>query len=314
VLIASATATTAASAVEALSAAGIAVRAFVRNAEDPRVAKFAALPNVTLFPGDLTNSEHVAAALSGVTRALLVSGAFSHDQFETETLFIEAAARAGLEITVRVSTASLLIKPGTKGAYGRAHHGIQSFIEAGKYKVVDLNPDWFFSNWFSSAGEAKATGKLSLPVAGTGAKTTMIDPRDVGLAAAAILQQPVDGLAPFLAARRLEVKGTSKVNFADVAAALSEAVGYEITLNQIPGEAFVKTLQGFGVPRMFATSFLETYEQIGGVVPAGYEVYGPALFEGADKPAAPELLAIGWKARTLKEWANDPATKAAFAK
>ena len=101
------------------------------------------------------------------------------------------------------------------------------------------------------------------------------------------------------------------------------------------------------------------YEQIGGVVPAGYEVYGPALFEGADKPAAPELLAIGWKvgqraractrnqtcthalahththshtlsctrtamrahshdtlsqARTLKEWANDPATKAAFAK
>ena len=142
VLIASATATTAASAVEALSAAGIAVRAFVRNAEDPRVAKFAALPNVTLFPGDLTNSEHVAAALSGVTRALLVSGAFSHDQFETETLFIEAAARAGLEITVRVSTASLLIKPGTKGAYGRAHHGIQSFIEAGKYKVVDLNPDW----------------------------------------------------------------------------------------------------------------------------------------------------------------------------
>lgn len=110
------------------------------------------------------------------------------------------------------------------------------------------------------------------------------------------------------------MKGTSKVNFADVAAALSEAVGYEITLNQIPGEAFVKTLQGFGVPRVFATSFLETYEQIGGVVPAGYEVYGPALFEGADKPAAPELLAIGWKARTLKEWANDPATKAAFAK
>ena len=50
------------------------------------------------------------------------------------------------------------------------------------------------------------TGKLSLPVAGTGAKTTMIDPRDVGLAAAAILQQPVDGLAPFLAARRLEVR------------------------------------------------------------------------------------------------------------
>ena len=177
-------------------------------------------------------------------------------------------------------------------------------------------------------------------------------------------------------------------------------MGYEITLNQIPGEAFVKTLQVHARARVsvsgrvcacstgllalrgsefpacspraswrrmphahahartrkrIRTRTYARYEQIGGVVPAGYEVYGPALFEGADKPAAPELLAIGWKvgqraractgnqtctharahthtlscantvmrahshdtltqARTLKEWANDPATKAAFAK
>ena len=141
ILIASATATTAASAVEALSAAGIAVRAFVRKADDPRALHLARQPGVELFAGDLGNPEHVAAALSGVSRAMLVSGAFSHDQFETETLFIEAAARAGLEITVRVSTASGLILPGTKGAYGRAHHGIQSFVAAGGYMVVDLNPD-----------------------------------------------------------------------------------------------------------------------------------------------------------------------------
>ena len=102
VLIASATATTAASAIEALSAAGIPVRAFVRKLDDPRAAKFAALPHVELFAGDLTDPSSVAAALSGVTRAMLVSGAFSHDQFETEVAFIEAAAKAGLEITVRV--------------------------------------------------------------------------------------------------------------------------------------------------------------------------------------------------------------------
>ena len=96
ILIASATATTAASAIETLSAAGIAVRAFVRKEDDPRAQRFAKLAGVSLFAGDLGNPEHVAAALSGVSRAMLVSGAFSHDQFETETLFIEAAARAGL--------------------------------------------------------------------------------------------------------------------------------------------------------------------------------------------------------------------------
>ena len=89
ILIASATATTAASAIETLSAAGIAVRAFVRKEDDPRAQRFAKLAGVSLFAGDLGNPEHVAAALSGVSRAMLVSGAFSHDQFETETLFID---------------------------------------------------------------------------------------------------------------------------------------------------------------------------------------------------------------------------------
>ena len=137
----------------------------------------------------------------------------------------------------------------------------------------------------------------------------------MGLAAAAILQQPAAGLAPFLAARRLEVKGASRANFADVAAELSAAVGYPIALNPIPRGAFVATLQSFGVPRVFATSFLETYEQCDGVLPPGYESYGPEhLSKGWDKPSAPELVAIGWKARSLKEWASDPATVAHFAK
>ena len=91
---------------------------------------------MTLFAGDLSNAADVAAALAGVTRAMLVSGAFSYEQFEVEALFIEAAARANLEVTVRVSTHSGLIKAGTKGAYGRTHHGLEAFIAAGKYKVV----------------------------------------------------------------------------------------------------------------------------------------------------------------------------------
>ena len=136
----------------------------------------------------------------------------------------------------------------------------------------------------------------------------------MGLAAAAILQQPAAGLAPFLAARRLEVKGASRANFADVAAELSAAVGYPIALNPIPRGAFVATLQSFGVPRVFATSFLETYEQCAGVVPPGYEVYGPELLAGWETETSPELLALGWRAKTLQEWANAPATKAAFSK
>ena len=142
ILVASATATTGSQAVAALSRAGARVRAFVRKLDDPRAKALAALPGVELVAGDFDDAKSVAAALAGVQRALLVSGAFAYEQFERETLFIEAAAAAGLEVTVRIGTASALVKPGTKGAYGRAHHGIDAFIASMGYKVVTLNPNW----------------------------------------------------------------------------------------------------------------------------------------------------------------------------
>ena len=264
-----------------------------------------------LFAGDLAVHADVDKALEGVSRAMLVSGAFSHDQFENEAYFIEAAARANLEVTVRVSTNSSLIKPGTKGAYGRAHHGLAAFIDASKYRVVDLCPDYFYSNMHGSAAEAKSSGKISLPVSGDGDKITMIDPRDVGTAAAAILLQPAAGLAPFLAKRVIEVHGPSKVNFADVAAALSKVAGYPISINTVPREPWAATLMSYGIPRVFAMSFLETVEQAAGVVPAGYEAYGKPVW---CSETSPELLAIGWKAKTLEEWAGASETKAVWAK
>ena len=156
VLVASATATCAASAVEALSAGGIAVRAFVRKLDDARAAPLAALPGVQLVAGDLGNASDVAAALAGVARAMLVTGAFSYEQFETESLFIEAAVAAGVEVVVRVSTASCLIKPGTKGAYGRAHHGLEAFAKAGGYPVVSLNPSWCVGGRGATGRRARA--------------------------------------------------------------------------------------------------------------------------------------------------------------
>ena len=212
ILVASATATTGSQAVAALSRAGARVRAFVRKLDDPRAKALAALPGVELVAGDFDDAASVARALAGTQRALLVSGAFAYEQFERETLFIEAAAAAGLEVVVRIGTASPLVKPGTKGAYGRCHHGVDAFIASMNYKVVTLNPNWYMSNWLGNAGEAKATGKISLPVAGTGPRARFIDPRDVGGAAAAILTLPSPALAPFIAKRNIEVHGPAAIN------------------------------------------------------------------------------------------------------
>ena len=293
----------------ALSAAGARVRALVRKLDDPRAAPLKALPGVELFQGDFDDAASIAAALVGVQRAMLVSGAFAFEQFDRETGFIELAAAAGVEVTVRIGTFSALIKPGTKGAYGRAHHGISTFIKDMGYPVVSLLPNWYLSNWMSNAGEAKASGTITMPVKGDGPrKSAFIDTKDVAAAAAAILTLPSAELAPFIAKRDIEVHGPTPCNFADVAAALSRATGREIKINAVPRDAWVNTLVGYGLKRVFATSFLETIEQADGVLPKGYPA--DTIDKIGELRTSPELLRIWAPKVTLDAWAE--SVKAAF--
>lgn len=55
------------------------------------------------------------------------------------------------------------------------------------------------------------------------------------------------------------------------------------------------------------------YEQMDGVVPAGYEGYGADLFAWPQESSA-ELLALGWRAKTVEAWAASPETLALYRK
>jgi uncharacterized protein YbjT (DUF2867 family) len=315
ILVASATATTGAATVRSLVAMGVPVRAMVRQLDDPRALELASLPGVSLVEGNFDDLTSIASVLEGISRCLLVSSAFVYEQFERETLFLEAAAAAGadLEVVVRISTASCLIRPGTKGAYGRAHHGIEAFAKTMNYPVVHLNPNWFLSNWIGNASEAKSNGTVSLPCSGNGPRRFhFIDPRDVGDAAATILTLPLDDLKPFLEKKNIEIHGPTALNYSDVAAALTKAVGYSIVVRQIPREDFISALMGFGIPRVFASSFVETMEEVDGIIPPGYPSDLGSDWEVAN--CSPELLAVWQPKYTVDDWANSDEVKAAFRK
>ena len=115
------------------------------------------------------------------------------------------------------------------------------------------------SNWLGSAGEAKATGKITWPVPGDSpAPFAMIDTRDVAGAATAILLANKDKLAEFLALGRVQLHGPELKTFADKAAALSKACGKEIAVNTVPPDAWVAAMVGYGLLEDFARSFKDT--------------------------------------------------------
>ena len=115
------------------------------------------------------------------------------------------------------------------------------------------------SNWLGSAGEAKATGKITWPVPGDSpAPFAMIDTRDVAGAATAILLANKDKLAEFLALGRVQLHGPELKTFADKAAALSKACGKEIAVNAVPPDAWVAAMVGYGLSEGFARSFKDT--------------------------------------------------------
>lgn len=281
------------------------VRAFVRKPDSPQVSSIASLPNVEIVIGDFDNEETVVSALEGVSRAMLVSSAGQHEMFDRETTFIASAQKAGVEIIVRVSTCSALIHPGTTGVYARAHACIEAFIETTKAPVVDLNPNWFLDNILGNASEAKATGQITYPVVGNG-KGAFVDPRDVGSAAAHILLQPKEMLAAFLEQKRIEVHGPSLTSLKEQLEILSSIVGYPIKINTIDGAAWASILQGFGMSKLFATSFLHTVEVVDGVrVPPA-----PVISKSSAL-----LTATGWEAKyDVSAWCNSDHVIAAFKK
>lgn len=303
ILVASATANTGSHAVRALSASGkVDVRCFVRNVE--KAKDLASLPNCTLVQGDFEDEKSLANALIGVDRAMLVSSAGTHEQFDVEVGFIAAATKAGVKAIVRISTFSALIHTGSTGVYGRAHAGIQAYIDYHKAPVVDLCPNWFFDNILGSAGEAKAAGTFSLPASEQGA-SAMIDPRDVGSAAAAILLLDDSQLSLFLAARRIEVHGPTVVSFKEYIDAIATAAGYPIVLNTVSEEAFAGVLQSFGMSKLFARSFAATVAAVD-----GKPTMSPAV-----QTNSPLLAAINWQPKhNLASWVSQPHVLAAFKK
>jgi uncharacterized protein YbjT (DUF2867 family) len=240
--------------VRALAARGERVRAFVR---DPGRAQQVLGEGVELAVGDFGDPASVRAALEGAG-ALLLSCADDPRRVGWETADIDAAVAAGVRRIVKLSAAAA--QPGSPVAFWDWHGQVEQYLRSCGTGWVILRASWYMSNLLAAASAVASEGRLYAP-AGQ-ARIAMIDPRDVGAAAAAVLCGPGHGASAGHEAKTYLLTGPRAITYDEVAAGLSAATRNRVEFVDIPGDAAYQAMIGDGMPGFVAEQIVAMFARL----------------------------------------------------
>lgn len=209
-------------------------RALVRDLD--KAANWAA-KGVELVQGDLNDPASVRAALEGIDRAVLILPN-SQDQERLELAFIDTAKQAGLPWIIKLSSPEAV--RGTTSPIPLAHIAAEDAIMASGMNWTFVRPSFFMQNFRSSPAQAKATGKLSMPMGkGTVALT---DCAEAGAFIAHVLTtDPGQHYG-----KCYDITGPDDVmNFDDIARIIGEVIGQDVEYDDIDAAAFQEAIRPY---------------------------------------------------------------------
>ena len=259
-------------------------RVLVRSPEKLAVSG----PNVQVVRGDLADAAAVEEAVAGATRALIVMG--NHpDQAMLERQFADQAVSAGVRHLVKVS--SMEASPEATAVLPKNHFETEQHIQRLGVEWTFLRPNYYMQNMLMYAASISRASSCALPLGS--AKTAMVDARDVGEVAAAVLTG--EGHAGQI----YPLTGPALIDFHEAASVMSQVLGREIAYTEQTPEAFHDVL----------AQFIHSTWQLDAVCELFAEIAGGSLEQLADTTA--ELL--GRPAKSLAEFTAEfaPAFQAA---
>jgi len=240
-----------------LLGAGEEVRALVRGSEN----RGSAFPDgVQTVAGDLADPASLTAAMSGVEKVFLLSSPH-RDCVQWHTNAIDAARQTGVRLLVRSSI--LGADEHSEAEFIDAHTQIDAYLQSTDLPHVILRPNLFLQNVPESNIPAIGPDGAMYVDAGD-ARISMVDTRDVAAVAAVELTEPGH------AGNAYEVTGPEALSYADVAAALSAALGREVHYVDAPDEAVASALAGFGLDQWFIAALVGLYQDYRRSGPDGY--------------------------------------------
>jgi NAD(P)H dehydrogenase (quinone) len=219
--------------VQELADRGVEFRVFTRDAN-----KASAL-GVEAFEGDFGEAGSLEAAMRGVD-AIFLNSSQHPDMARLQGNVSAAAADAGVRHIVKVSGGTSVTGEDKASWAGRAHHQVERMIEDAGIGYTFLRPAYFMQNLLALAEPIRA-GKLPVPLPDQ--RIAVVDARDVGAAAAAILVSPEEHRG-----RTYDLTGPESLSFADIAERLSAVLGQNVQHVAPPIDAAVESLRAKGAP------------------------------------------------------------------
>lgn len=265
VLITGATGNTGRALLDALAERGAPVRAMVRTEADR--GKLPA--GVEIAVADFDDAAAVASALDGAQRAYLVTPSSERAE-EQQKSFADLAAKAGTRHLVVLS--QLNSEPGSPVRFLRYHAAVEQHVRDLGIGYTFLRPNLFFQGLLPFAGSISAEGRFFAPIGE--AMVSAVDVRDIAAVAAVALTQAGHEGATYT------LTGPEAITHAQIAAALTSALGRTVTFIDVPPEAFADSIRAV-LPPWQVDGLLEDYAhyrrgEAAAVSPAVAEITGQA--------------------------------------
>ena len=223
--------------IDSLLARGVAagdVTAIVRDADK---AAPLAEKGVKVAVAPYEDVDALTEALEGVDRLVLVSGSEVGQRLAQHTNVISAAGQAGVGF---IAYTSLLNVTSSHLGLAPEHKGTEELLGSSGIDHAILRNGWYWENYVSALDSGRATGKI-FGAAGD-ARVSGAARRDYAEAAAAVITGEDQ------AGKVYELAGSPALTYPEIAAAVGEVIGREVTYVNQTADEYRETLEGLGLP------------------------------------------------------------------
>ncbi len=246
ILVTGASGTAGGAVLQAALAAGLPVRAMYRDRQDAAKAP----TGISVAIADFANRESLRGALDGIEHVYLVCGPIPQ-LVELESNMIDACLAAGVHHVVLNSALGAGRFPKSFPAW---HTQVEAKLQASGLGYTILRPNGFMQNIVTYNAESIRAGNAFYAAMGE-ARVSLVDVRDVGALAAAILGEPARH-----AGQTYELNGPEAVTNAEIAERISIVVGRKVAFIDIPEAQQRQAMLGAGMPAWQVAGILELQE------------------------------------------------------